>query len=143
MLNGGADFELDAVVGQDGVEFVGSRLMRWRRNSAAIIGTVRNSVREAGFVIDRRTFRRSNGELDLGLEPLARRSFPFLGRMVQGQLQGRVVIGEMARDRTARRSLEFSALEDPAHALREGEERHDVLPVAPPGLGDCRIKARD
>lgn len=31
-------------------------------------------------------FAEDDGELDLGLEPLAGRSFPFLGRVVQDQI---------------------------------------------------------
>lgn len=93
-------------------------------------------------------FAEDGGELCLGLEPLARRPFPFLGSVVQNQIQqlhGRIVIGEVSPGSHGPPQLRVQRLDgaggvdDPAHALGEGEEGHDVVPVSPPAQRDRRI----
>ena len=65
----------------------GERLHDWAYlELAGLNGTVGNSVREAVFSSGDEAVPEDNSELRLGLDPLARRSFPFLSRMVEDEV---------------------------------------------------------
>ena len=89
-----------------------------------------------------------DGETGLGHGPLARRHNPLLLGSVQDQEEEfgcGLVTGEMAPgpDRSTQLGIErlygVCRVQDPPHIAREGVERDDLAPGAPPALADGRI----
>ena len=115
-------------------------------SQGAPLGSVRDLVGEAGFSSGPdEALAEHDGELGFCLGPFARRHFPFLNDL--GARRERSVsspphrcshgppqLGVQRLDRIRR-------VDDFSDGRSEGEERDDLLPLAPPDLADRRVFA--